>query len=219
MNRLSPTTLEEIETFFNAYPLRRYKKGQVLLLPGDISDYAYFLVSGRLKLYTHSYRKDEIIVDMFKNPSFFPLSLIMNQSPTYLVHEADTDIEVRQAPKQATIEFLESHPKVVLDLLSFLYQKFDGMRQQMTRLIDSSARVRLFYEIIQACRQIGELRPDGSYILPLSQSELGGRIGVSRETVSREAKSLKEKGLLETSHMYMIIPDLNKLETYMDQHK
>lgn len=219
MKYLLPSTIADIESFFSDFPLRRYKKGQILMLPGETTDYAYLLVTGRLKLYTRSYRGDEIIVDMFKNPAFFPLSLIMNESPTFLVHEADTDIEVRQAPIQATLDFLDTHPKVVLDLLSFLYNRFDGALQRMVHLVDSSAKVRLVNEIIVACHQIGELKPDGSYLLTISQTALGGRIGLTRETVSREAKSLKERNLLEVARTYMIIPDINKLESYLDRRK
>jgi CRP/FNR family transcriptional regulator len=219
MKYLLPSTIADIESFFSNYPLRRYKKGQILMLPGETTNYAYLLVSGRLKLYTRSYRGDEIIVDMFKNPSFFPLSLVMNKSPTFLIHEADTDIEVRQAPIQATLDFLDTNPKLVLDLLSFLYSRFDGALQRMVHLIDSSAKVRLVHEIIDACDQIGELKPDGSYLLTISQTTLGGRIGLTRETVSREAKSLKDKKLLEITRTSMIIPDITKLKIYLDHHR
>jgi CRP-like cAMP-binding protein len=217
--KLLPTTIADIESFFSDYPLRRYKKGQILILPGETADYGYLLVAGRLKLYTRSYKGDEIVVDMFNDPAFFPLSVIMNKSPTFLVHEADTDIEVRQAPIQATLDFLDTHPRAVLDMLSLLYQRFDSALQRMVYIIDSSAKVRLVHEIIVACRQIGELRSDGSYLLTISQTTLGGRIGLTRETVSREAKLLKEKKLIEIAHTYMVIPDIAELESYLDRQK
>jgi CRP/FNR family transcriptional regulator len=213
-----PTTIDEIENFFSDYPLRRYKKGQVLVLPGETAEYAYLLVTGRLKLYNTSYRGDEIIIDMFTSPAFFPLSLIMNQSPSFLVHEADTDITVRQAPIGAALVFLDTHPKVVLNLLSVLYGKFDGAMKRMIRLMDSSVKSRLAYEIVTACHQIGEMKPDGSYLLALSHAKLGARIGVARETVSREIKSLKGKGLLEVAHTHMVIPNLEKLKAYAESH-
>src|SRR5438445_473857 len=118
MKNLPSSAITEIETFFSDYPLRKYKKGQILVLPGETAEYAYLLVEGRLRLYDTSYRGDEIIIDMFKNPAFFPLSLIMNQSPSFLYHEADSDIVVRQAPVPVAQEFLNTHPDVVLTLLT-----------------------------------------------------------------------------------------------------
>ena len=211
--------MDEIEDFFSNYPLRKYKKGQILVLPGETAEYAYLLVEGRLRLYDTSYRGDEIIIDMFNSPAFFPLPLIMNQSPSFLYHEADTDIVVRQAPVQSTQEFLNTHPAIVLDLLTHLYKKFDEALRRMVRLMASSAKVRLVYEIIVACNQIGEAQPDGSYLLKISQSKLGARIGLARETVTREIKSLKDKELLEISHTHIIVPDMEKLQAYLDTHK
>lgn len=219
MKHLAASTIDEIEDFFSDYPLRKYKKGQILVLPGETAEYAYLLVEGRLRLYDTSYRGDEIIIDMFKSPAFFPLPLIMNQSPSFLYHEADTDIVVRQAPVPATQEFLNTHPAIVMDLLTHLYQKFDDALRRMVRLMASSAKVRLAYEIIVACGQIGEEQPDGSCMLKISQSRLGARIGLARETVTREIKSLKDKGLLEISHTHIIVPDMLKLQDYLDTHK
>lgn len=219
MKHLPASTVDEIEDFFSNYPLRKYKKGQILVLPGERAEYAYLLVEGRLRLYDTSYRGDEIIIDMFKSPAFFPLPLIMNESPSFLYHEADTDIVVRQAPVLPTQEFLNTHPAIVLDLLTHLYQKFDDALRRMVRLMASSAKVRLVYEIVAACGQIGEVQPDGSYLLKISQSKLGARIGLARETVTREIKSLKDKGLLEASHTHIIVPDMEKLQIYLDTHK
>ena len=219
MKTLPSSTISEIEGFFSEYPVRRYKKGQILVLPGETAEYAYLLLEGRLRLYDKSYRGDEIIIDMFENPAFFPLSLIMNQSASFLFHEADTDIVVRQAPALDTQKFLSTHSDVVLGLLTLLYQKFDVALKRMIRLMSSSAKVRLAYEIIVACNQIGEERPDGSHLLDISQSKLGARIGLARETVAREIKSLKDKSLVEVSHTHIIVPSLAELQAYLDTHK
>jgi CRP-like cAMP-binding protein len=219
MKYLLPSTITQIEAFFDDYPIRKFKKGQVLVLPGEVAEHAYLLIEGRLRLYDMSYKGDPIIVDIFKSPSFFPLSLIMNHSPSFLVHEADTDIVVRQAPVDATLEFLNTNPPVVLNLLSVLYKKFDDALIRMIRLMDSSAKVRLINEIIVACNQIGEQNPDGSYKIQIDQAALGGRMGLARETVGREIKSLKERNLIQVGRAYITVPDVSKLDEYLKTHK
>jgi len=156
---------------------------------------------------------------MFTSPAFFPLSLIMNHSPSFLVHEADTDIVVRQAPVDATLEFLNNNPPVVMNLLSVLYKKFDDALRRMVRLMDGSARVRLITEIIAACGQIGEQYAEGGYTLELSQATLGGRIGLARETVGREVRYLKERGMIEVRRSSIIVPSVAVLEEYLQTHK
>lgn len=219
MKHLSSGAVAKIEEFFGDYPVYTFKKGQILVLPGDVAEYAYLLVEGRVKLYDKTYRGEAVVIDMFSSPAFFPLSLVMNHSPSFLVHEADTDIVVRRAPADATLEFLNNNPPVVLNLLSVLYKKFDDALRRMVRLMDGSARVRLVTEIIAACSQIGEQRPDGACVLQLSQAMLGGRIGLARETVGREMSSLKERGLVEVGRSTIIVPDIAQLEAYLETHK
>ena len=71
MRYLLPETVEKIEEFFDDYPVHKFKKGQILVLPGEVAEHAYLLVEGRVKLYDSSYRGESIIIDMFKAPPSF----------------------------------------------------------------------------------------------------------------------------------------------------
>lgn len=219
MKYLTPATVAKIEDFFDDYPLRKYNKGQILVLPGEMPEHAYLLIEGRLKLYDTSYRGDPIIIDMIKSPAFFPLSLIMNSSSSFLIHEADTDIVVRQAPVDATLEFLNSHPAVVMNLLSVVYKKFDDALKRMARLMDGSARLRLVSEILVTCEQIGDQLPHGGCVVRINQSTLASRIGLTRETINRELKSLKERRLISVSRSHVVVPSVAALEAYLQAHK
>lgn len=219
MKYLMPATVTKIEEFFDDYPLREFHKGQILVLPGEMPEYAYLLVEGRLKLYDTSYKGDPIIIDMLKSPAFFPLSLIMNSSASFLIHEADTNIVVRQAPVDATLEFLNSNPPVVMNLLSVVYKKFDDALRRVARLMDGSARLRLVSEILVTCEQIGDPLPGGGCMVQINQATLAGRIGLTRETINREMKSLKERRLITVSRSHIIVPNVTALEAYLQAHK
>lgn len=88
---------------FSKYRLRKYAKGQVLILNGEDTDYIYNLVSGKVKEYDVSYRGDEIILNVFKPPAFFPMSLAINKVTNPYIYEAETDIEIRQAPADEVV--------------------------------------------------------------------------------------------------------------------
>jgi CRP-like cAMP-binding protein len=89
---------------------------------------------------------------------------------------------------------------------------------KMAHLMGSSAKNRLIYEILCECRKFGRLQADGSYHLGNSEKGVGARAGLSRETVSREAKSLKQKKLLSIQHNTIIVPDIKKLEEHLLRH-
>jgi CRP-like cAMP-binding protein len=215
---MKPTTHQAIDEFFSKYPVRHYKKGHILILAGEKTPHAYYLIEGKMRVYDVTYRGDEIVINSFQPPAFFPLSLIINSATTRYIYEATTDIAIRQAPVEDAKYFLDAHPPVVLDLLSHLYKSLDNVLERMVHFIASSAKNRLIYSLITECKKFGELQDDGSYLLSMSEKELGARAGLSRETVSREAKILKIAKLIEVRHNAIAILNLGRLERYLELH-
>lgn len=212
---MQPITIKTISAFYDRYPLKRYKKGHVFILPGETVDIAYFLIEGKVKVYDVSYRGDEIIITNRVPPAIFPISFVVNTAPTRYMYEATTDTVIRQAPIKDVREFLYDNPKVVLDLLANSYTILDSVLERMVHYIASNARSRLIYALLSECREFGVLNDDGTYRIDVNEKELGSRAGLSRETVSREARSLKRMKLLEIHHHYMIVNHIDQLENYL----
>lgn len=215
---MKPATHRAIDDFFVQYPVRHYKKGHILILAGERTPSAFYLTEGKIRVYDITYRGEEIIINSFDPPAFFPLSLIINPSVTRYIYEATTDITVHQAPVDDAVNFLETHPPVVFDLLAHLYKTLDSVHERMVHFISSSAKNRIIYSLIAECRQFGKLQDDGSYIVTITEKELGSRAGLSRETVSREARVLKIAKLIEVHHNTIVIPNLKRLERYLEIH-
>lgn len=218
MPPMKPTTHRVIDDFFSKYPVRHYKKGHILILAGEKAPSAFYLTDGKVRVYDITYRGEEIIINSIQPPAFFPLSLIINGSATRYIYEATTDITLRQAPIEDAVQFLETHPPVVLDLFAHLYKTLDSVLERMVHFISSGAKNRIIYSLIEECKQFGELRDDGSYSVTITEKELGSRAGLSRETVSREARVLKIAKLIEVHHSTIIIPNLKRLERYLEIH-
>jgi CRP/FNR family transcriptional regulator len=214
---MDPSVSSKIEEFFDQYRLRKYAKGQVLILNGDETDYVYHLISGKVKQYDVSYRGDEIILNIFKPPAFFPMSLAINKLPNPYIYEAETDIEIRQAPAEEVVAFLKENPDVAFDLLSRVYRGLDGLIGRMAHLMSGSAKSRLLYELVIEARRFGEDRSDGSRVIKLNEKDLGARAGMSRETVNREIRKLKTAGLLTIGKNDIVINDMAALEAAMNR--
>lgn len=186
-----------IDDFFEKYRIRKYAKGQVLILNGDQTDYIYHLVSGRVKQYDITYRGDEIILNVFKPPAFFPMSMAINKVPNPYTYEAETDIEIRQAPANEVIDFLKNNPEVTFDLLRRVYRGADDLLGRMAHVMTSSAKSRLMFELWVACRRFGDRAEDGTITLIMNETDLAARAGLSRETVSREMRKLEKEGFVQ----------------------
>jgi len=199
-----------VEHFFLPYRLQKYRQGQVLILNGDSPGQIYYLLSGRVKVYDVSYRGDEIIINTFQPPAFFPMSLAINPGTSSFIYEAETDIEVRQAPIDVVLAFIQEHPEVTYDLLSRVYRGTDGLLGRMVYLMAGSAQSRLIFELTQEARRFGTM--DGNqYSIGISEKDLGAKTGLSRETVNRELHKLKKQGFIEVHNKGLIIKDFSGL--------
>lgn len=214
---MDPGITKIIEDFFSNYRLRKYAKGQVLLLNGDEADDIFYLVSGRVKQYDVTYRGDEIILNVFKPRSFFPMSLALNPLPSPYIYEAETDIELRQAPVASVLAFLKEHPEVTFDLLSRVYRGLDGLLGRMAHLMASSAKGRLLYELLIVAKRHGQVREDKGVEFAMNETDLAARAGLTRETVSREMKKLERDSLVSLRQGVIIIPSLNELEARLSE--
>lgn len=199
---------DKITEFFSQYSLRKYPKGQILILNGSPASHIFHIESGIVKQYDISYRGDEVILNLFKPPAFFPMSLAINGGESLYTYEAKTALELRQAPIEDALVFLKDNPDVLLDLLSRVYNGVDGLLARVTHLMSSSARERLLFELLIESRRFGEKLPSGSYKLNISEKELGARAGLSRETISREMSKLNRDGVVIVDKHQITVPDI-----------
>jgi len=207
----------KIHDFFAQYNVRRYPKGQILLLNGDTPSTIYHLNKGQVKVYDITYRGDEIILNVFKPPAFFPMSLVINHTPNPFIYEAETAIELHEAPAEDVVAFIKANPDVMFDLLSRVYRGVDGLLGRMAQLMSNSARSRLIYELLNESRRFGKAQPDGSHLLEINEKGLAARAGLSRETVSREINKLKSEGLISIETKHIRLTDVTVLQQKLGQ--
>jgi CRP-like cAMP-binding protein len=211
-------TLGKLDSLFSDSPERHYKKGHILILIGDSTNYFYNLVSGTIKVYDVNYRGDEIVVNKFKEPSYFPMSLILNADTAHYIYEAEKDVCIRAVEKKRVLEFLDKNPTVVLDLLANLYKALNDVTSRYVLVATKNAQSRLIFTLIKECKKFAVSGQNGARILSISERELAASSGLSRETVSREMKSLKARNLVSSSRNLVKIHSLHKLEEYLEEH-
>ena len=201
---------EKIVGFFSAYPLKHGDAGQTLISPHEEPAGIFFLLEGRVKQYDISARGDEVVLNVFKPPAFFPMSYAINRSPNVYFYQAETPVDFRQAPHDAVVKFVKDNPDVLFDLLGRVYQGLDGILGRLAHLMGGSARSRVLYELLIESRRFGTPRGKGVAIY-LNESDLAARAGLARETVSREIHKLKDEGLISIIKNEIWINDIDRL--------
>jgi len=215
VNSMSLDIAEKVREFFTAYPLHTYRKQAILLHPDEPLSGIFYIVEGRVSEYDITPNGKEVVVNVFKPGAFFPMSTALNHSPNLYHFEASTVVKAHVVPPEAAVQFLQDNPDVTLDLLTRVYRGVDGVLRRMAHLMGGDAESRLIFEILNAVNRFGEVRPDGSVAIPLTESDIARHSGMVRETVNRNIQTLKTKGLLDVSHSGMVIKDVRQLESLL----
>lgn len=196
---------KKLEEFFTKFKHQIYKKGEILIRADDDPSGIFYIKKGFIKEYAISKKGDELVVNIFKPISFFPMSWAINNTKNIYFFEATTVAEVYKAPKEKILEFVKSNPDVLFDLLSRVYKGTDGLMTRMMYLMAGNAYTRLITELIIHTKRFGSP-------FRISEKDLAAQSGMTRETVSREMKMLKEKRLVVFEKNTIVVKNLNNLE-------
>lgn len=210
---MSPKVFSKVDEFFSNYPSRSLPKGQLIIFGNQEPDSVFYIKTGKVREYDISYRGDELIVNVFKAPAFFPMSWAINKTHNQFFYKTEAATVVHIVPPEDAVEFLKKNPDVLFDLLSRLYRGVDAILGRLVHLMSGTAKSRLVYEIIIECRRFGKKQHDNTYLLCAHESDLAARSGLSRETVSREIKSLKTRGIISVVSRGIVVKNLTALET------
>jgi CRP/FNR family transcriptional regulator len=210
---MEPTVKAKIHTFFTQWKHQTHKKGEILFRADDEPNGIFYITSGSVKQYTISKNGIESTVNVFKPVAFFPMSWAITNTPNIYFFEAATDIEVWKAPKEETITFIKDNPDVMFDLLKRVYLGTDGILARMVYLMSGNAADRLLVELVIYAKRFGSQGKDGQIICKITENDIALSAGMTRETVSREIKKLKEKDLVTLDKNGIIVHNLEALES------
>lgn len=208
---MDPQITKKVDSFFKQFKHQIFKKGEILIRADENPLGIFYLTRGTVKQYTISHKGDELLLNIYKSQTFFPMSWAINHTPNHYYFEALGEIELWRAPKEETVTFIKNNPDVLLDLISRLYKGTDGLLSRMVSLMSGEAYIRVLTELLINAKRFGRL-VNNTIQLTLSEKDIASQSGMARETVSREIKRLKDKELVKFFKNKLIITDLKGLE-------
>lgn len=203
----------KVERFFAKYRMVQFEKGEVLIQSGTDPSGVFYLVSGQVRQYDVSAAGDQVVVNVFQPPAFFPMSWAIHRRPNEYIYEAFTEVAARKAPANAVVEFVRSEPDVLFDLLSRVYSGVEGVQRRMVYLMGNDAQRRLLMELLISAERFGEPRADGAVFIGMHEGELAARVGLTRETANRALHDLKAKGIVRMTRHGIEVRSVADIQT------
>ena len=208
-----------VKEFFKKYPLKEFKRGQVIISPSKTIDSTYYLINGYVKQYTISKDGRVKAVNIYKPCSYFPIVAALANFENKYFYEAINKVRVYQAPSSEVLGFTKQNSEVIEDLLQRFLVGVDGVLNIMQSIMYESSQKKLASFILMLSSRFGRSKGNAITIdVPLTHQDLASFTGMIRETVSFEMKKLQKQGIIASNNRRknITISNISALKKILD---
>jgi CRP/FNR family cyclic AMP-dependent transcriptional regulator len=191
---------------------RRHTRGAVLFHEHDDSDRIVVVLSGRVKVSTVTEDGREVVL-AFRGPGDLVGELsAIDRRPRSATVSAVEPVEALTLAASEFRAFLHAHPRVALLLLEMLTRRLRDADRKRVEFAAHDTVGRVSARLVELAEAHG--RPAGGGVeitLPLSQEELAGWTGASREAVGKALQLMRGLGWVATQRRRITVLDLEAL--------
>lgn len=203
-----------LKDFAQTHSAHTYKKGDVLVRPGEAPSDILFIESGKVHQLDISPNGNEIVVNVFAEPAMLSVFWLFEANENRFTYKASTDVVIRRAPRKDVQAFLLDRPKVLYETLHRVVRGLDGFITRMTYQMYGSAEKKTAIELLIETKRFHKSKKT-NVTLESNVNDFTARTGLARETVSRQVAALMAKGLLTKKKSKLVVVDVAKLEEYI----
>jgi CRP-like cAMP-binding protein len=202
----------ETEDFLALARPRSWARGAVIFRESDESDSVLVLVSGRVKAYSSTGGGTEVLLAVRGPGALVGELAAIDQRPRSATVEALEPVTALMLPLGAFQEYLRAHGRIALLLAQTLADRLRDADRKRIEFGAHDTLGRVAARLVELADRFGQPTEEGVRIaLPLSQDELAGWIGASREAVSKALQTLRADGTIRTSRLTVVVHDLPAL--------
>jgi len=193
---------------------RSFRRGSFLMTEGEASDHVIVLLIGRAKVSSYTAEGREVVLAVRGPGDLLGELSAFDGEPRLATVSALEPIEALIVPSDRFTRFLEDNPRVAILLLEMLTHRLrDSARKQVEfGAYDTPGRVAR--RLIELVERYGESEGDNVRIsLSLTQDELAGWTGASREAVSKALREFRDRGWVTTGRRSIVVLDVDALRS------
>jgi CRP-like cAMP-binding protein len=191
---------------------RGHTRGAALFHEHDDSDSVVVVLAGRVKVSTVTEDGREVVL-AFRGPGDLVGELsAIDRRPRSATVTAVEPVEALTLAASEFRAFLHAHPRVALLLLEMLSRRLRDADRKRVEFAAHDTVGRVSARLVELAEAHG--RPAGGGVeitLPLSQEELAGWTGASREAVGKALQLMRGLGWVATQRRRITVLDLEAL--------
>ena len=191
---------------------RQWKRGAVIYREASRSESVIVLKDGRVKVSSDTASGVEVVLAVRGPGALLGEFSAVDGGPMSATVTALEPVTALAVPTPEFERYLLGHARVSMLLMREVIRRVrDADRKRIEfGAYDTTGRVAA--RLVELAERFGEQTEEGLRIsLPLSQDELAGWTGSSREAVTKALRTLREEGWIQTGRLHVIVHDLAAL--------
>jgi CRP/FNR family transcriptional regulator, cyclic AMP receptor protein len=192
--------------------VRRFARGVALFHERQGSDRVLVVLDGRVKVGCTSEDGREVVLAIRGPGDLLGELSAIDGEPRLATATALEPVEALVVPAADFNAFLLAHPNAALHLLRMLSRRLRDADRKRVEFAAQDTLGRVAARLVEMCERFGEPHEGGTRIdLPISQEELAGWTGSSREAVSKALQAMRELGWIETRRRQITVQQLDAI--------
>jgi CRP/FNR family transcriptional regulator len=194
-----------------------FKKGDLIIRPGEHPPGVFYIYKGLVKAYDITKYGENNLLIIRKSGEIFPLIWALSGEERHIIYEAlSTPTITWRVSRTGLTTYLQEHPDSQAPILDMTIEMYRLHSERILNLEYRSVRERLVSFLITMAHRFGVNIENGLKIeLPLKHQDIASSINASRESVGRELSLLTKKGFISNLQQYIVIRDLKALQKYL----
>jgi CRP/FNR family cyclic AMP-dependent transcriptional regulator len=209
---LDALSQEQLDALRAIGRVRRYQAGARLFHEHEPGDAVLVLQSGRVKLSSVTQGGREALLGIREPGELIGEMSAIDAAPRSATATALEPVEVLALSSQAFTAYLERTPAVALVLVRTLNRRLRDADRKRAEFLAQDTVGRVCSRLVELADRFGEDGEDGTHIdLAITQEDLAGWTGSSREAVIRALRTLRELGWIATRRRGVTLLDVEML--------
>ncbi len=184
--------VEELTRISSIGRKRVLSRGDHLFEAGEDAESMFIVITGRVAIaIANELDKRESMVALMETGDLFGEMGLLDGGPRSAMARAIEPCEVLEIPYDPVEEMLQQNPRVLRGVVRMLADRL--------RIMDGALADSVFLDVTgRTAKRLLELAGDADeFVLPVTQEELAGMVGASRERVNKAISSFIRLGWIE----------------------
>lgn len=195
----------------------RFEPGSVLFREGSDSTAVVLIRHGQTKITCLTQEGRETLLAILGPGDVLGELGALDGSPRSATVTALDDVEALVVPAAAFRDLVERDGRVALTVLRIVNGRLREADRKRVEFGALDTATRLALRLLELARRYGEADGQGHRIaLPLTQDELAGLVGSSRESVTKALRRFRDEGWVDTGRRRVTILDGPALQRFAE---